>query len=122
VKRLDLVRRRHDTAQVEVSAADELLVGADVRRRDAQHPQLVEDVRIDVVGRRRVRPDKARLRLQVRQPHRLQFFEIADEDGHLAGLPELDQAGRRHLGDGGITGREDGQSGDVTDAAVAEVP
>ena len=49
-----------------------------------------------------------------------QLFEVAAQDGDLAGPLELDQAVRRHVGDRRVAAAEDGQPGDVADRAVGE--
>ena len=57
-ERVELLARRRQADQVEVNAAQELLVGTEVRRGEVQLLQLVEDERVDVVVFGRVRPDE----------------------------------------------------------------
>lgn len=110
--------RRQHAAHIHRCPANELLIGADIRRQDVQHLQLGEDVLIDVVLLRRVVPGEALLRLQIRQPHRDQLLQVTAQDRDLSRLTELDQAVGVDRGNGGIAAGEDGQAGHVARLTV----
>ena len=84
--------RRNDAAQVEVYPAGELLVAAQLRWRNAEHPQLFEGKMIDVIVLRGVDPPEAFLRLQIGEPNRHHLLEIAAQNCDLAALAEFNKA------------------------------
>ena len=83
--------------------------------------QLGEDVLVDVVrspaGSARRSPARGSRYVSRTDT---QLFEVAAQDGDLAGPLELDQAVRRHVGDRRVAAAEDGQPGHVADGAVGE--
>src|SRR5205814_4730235 len=98
----------------------ELLVGANIGRRNAQQLKLGKGVLVNVVRFGRIGPLEAFARFQVGEAHGLHDVKVTAENSDFAGLVELDQARIRHLGDAGIAAAEDGQPSDIATGAVGE--
>ena len=88
-ERLRFLSRGENTEQIEISASDEFIVGAQIRRVDAQRAELREKLLVDVVVHRRILPDEAGARGHKREPHRHLSAEVANEHGRLAGTLAL---------------------------------
>ena len=111
---IDIVRRTNSCNRCNSSEGRNWFVAAPLML--GEHDAIVHEV---LLGRIRsiLKPG---LGSEVGQSHRVQFHEVAAQDGHFAGLVKLDLAGRRDRGDGVVAAGEHGQAGDVLDLAVGE--
>ena len=116
----DLFGRGDQADHVEVNAAAEHGVAAQLRRRDAQQFQLGEDVLVDEVVLGRIDPDQPRHRLAEDETAGGDEVLEGDQDGRLAPLLLDDAALVVDARDGGVGRAVAGQARHVAGRAVGE--
>ena len=119
-ERDDLLGRGDEADHVEVDAAAELGVVAQLRRGDAQQLQLGEDVPVDEVVLGRIDPDQPRHRLAEDEPAGGDEVLERDQDGRLAPLLLDDASLVVDARDGGVGRAVAGQARHVAGRAVGE--
>ena len=118
---LDLPGRGQDPDRVEVDPADELLVGAQLRRADPHPVELGEDGAIDHVVLGNLRQLEAGHLDQVGEPDVRDQVEVVGDDGDLAPVLEPDERVGVDLGDVGAGRVVVADRGHVADGAVGQV-